>query len=56
MDGLQGTIYNDFILIPDEFVVGLQNEFKMLEGHGIGYFTGLECNKDICEALVQLGT
>ncbi|KAG8363767.1 hypothetical protein BUALT_Bualt19G0056600 [Buddleja alternifolia] len=30
---------------PDEFAVGLQNEFQPLKGHDIGQFPGLETNK-----------
>ncbi|KVH88588.1 uncharacterized protein LOC112501929 [Cynara cardunculus var. scolymus] len=40
---------------PDEFAVGLHNDFQPLQGHDIGQFPGLESNKDICEAQVQLG-
>ncbi|KAK9083778.1 hypothetical protein Scep_030249 [Stephania cephalantha] len=28
---------------PDEFAVGLHNEFKPIEGHDIGQFPGLKC-------------
>ncbi|KAK9069411.1 hypothetical protein SSX86_011314 [Deinandra increscens subsp. villosa] len=39
---------------PDEFAVGLHEDFHPLQGHEIGQFPGLEFNKDICEAEVQL--
>lgn len=32
---------------PDDFAVGLQNEFKPLEGHDIGEFPGLGSEKQI---------
>ncbi|KAI7737404.1 hypothetical protein M8C21_016378 [Ambrosia artemisiifolia] len=40
---------------PDEFAVGLHEDFHPLQGHDIGQFPGLESNKDICEAEVQVG-
>lgn len=41
---------------PDEFAVGLHDEFQPLDGHDIGQFPGLESNnKDIHEAQLQLG-
>ncbi|XP_076933444.1 uncharacterized protein LOC143599350 [Bidens hawaiensis] len=40
---------------PDEFAVGLHEEFHPLQGHDIGQFPGLEANKDIREAEVQVG-
>lgn len=35
---------------PDEFAVGLQNEFQPLEGYDIGQFPGLESREQIFEA------
>lgn len=35
---------------PEEFAIGLQNEFQPLEGHDIGQFPGLESKKEINEA------
>lgn len=35
---------------PEEFAIGLQNEFQPLEGHDIGQFPGLESEKEINEA------
>ncbi|MFS7969645.1 putative FAD/NAD(P)-binding domain superfamily [Helianthus anomalus] len=40
---------------PDEFAVGLHEDFHPLQGHDIGQFPGLESNKNICEAEVQVG-
>lgn len=34
---------------PEEFAIGLQNEFKPLEGCDIGQFPGLESTKQINE-------
>ncbi|KAH6755114.1 oxidoreductase family protein [Perilla frutescens var. hirtella] len=42
---------------PDEFAVGLHNEFQPLEGHDIGQFPGLDSEKQINKALdLQLMT
>ncbi|KAK3037350.1 hypothetical protein RJ639_030448 [Escallonia herrerae] len=35
---------------PDEFAVGLQNEFQPLKGHEIGQFPGVEFKEEVCEA------
>ncbi|KAE8009998.1 hypothetical protein FH972_006396 [Carpinus fangiana] len=35
---------------PEEFAIGLDNEFQPLEGHDIGQFPGLESKKEINEA------
>lgn len=40
---------------PDEFSVGLQNEFQQLQGHDIGQFPGLESGKDVSMAHIQVG-
>ncbi|XP_076955592.1 uncharacterized protein LOC143630480 [Bidens hawaiensis] len=40
---------------PDEFAVGLHEEFHPLQGHDIGQFPGLEANTNIREAEVQVG-
>lgn len=34
---------------PEDFSVGLQNEFQPLEGHDIGQFPGLESKEIILE-------
>ncbi|OVA05315.1 hypothetical protein BVC80_441g62 [Macleaya cordata] len=36
---------------PDEFAVGLHNEFQPIEGHDIGQFPGTETKKQLTEAL-----
>ncbi|KAK9146470.1 hypothetical protein Sjap_006373 [Stephania japonica] len=36
---------------PDEFAVGLHNEFKPIEGHDIGQFPGLKCKPDAQQAM-----
>ncbi|XP_071728706.1 uncharacterized protein [Rutidosis leptorrhynchoides] len=40
---------------PDEFSVGLHDEFQPLQGHDIGQFPGLESSKDISVARIQVG-
>lgn len=35
---------------PEEFAVGLHNEFQPLKGHDIGQFPGLESEKQMNEA------
>lgn len=35
---------------PDEYAVGLQNEFQPLKGHDIGQFPGLESENQRNEA------
>ncbi|XP_062178262.1 uncharacterized protein LOC133883078 isoform X2 [Alnus glutinosa] len=35
---------------PEEFAIGLHNEFQPLEGHDIGQFPGVESEKEINEA------
>ncbi|GJR65425.1 putative FAD/NAD(P)-binding oxidoreductase family protein [Tanacetum coccineum] len=40
---------------PDEFAVGLHDDFKPLQGHDIGQFPGLESNKEIHEPQLQPG-
>ncbi|XP_058105514.1 uncharacterized protein LOC131248993 isoform X1 [Magnolia sinica] len=37
-------------LRPDEFAIGLQNEFQPIDGHEIGQFPGLEPKEQITEA------
>lgn len=34
---------------PNEFAIGLHNEFQPLSGHDIGQFPGLECEKQTNE-------
>lgn len=38
---------------PDEFAVGLHNEFQQIPGHDIGQFPGLEAGKQVTEELVH---